>query len=318
MAENKEIPEDILKRIKILLAFQADAKKRDSLAELENATQRVAELMMKYNLSMSDIDLEDKPKVDDNEVGADKILVKNEGDWIRLLYHGICRYNFCRAINLSQWSSNVYSEIDPRPISNVNDPNYDSNTWWAWRDRHFTGNGKPKEILGIKIIGEKINIEMAQYIIDQLISRIRPLAKQAWKEYEQKTEMMKVAAHRYKDDSLFNSIQEREKKNTFIRGFLSGAVTGIYKKLKEQRDLMEIEAIPKLSQGNNPITDLIHIKSDAIQKYIDQNIQLTKGKGSSRGNSKSEDGKQKGFRAGYSMDINKGLNTNNLNQNLLT
>lgn len=246
-----QIPDHILKRLQKLLKLAKGAKEVGSLAEAENAATRANEILLEYNLSTDDVDLEDKPKVGQSKVNdwenkeQERInfMPKNEGKWLIELYFCICKHNLCRGLSNGRYN--------------------------------FT------------ILGEPQNIEMVKYIAEQLKHKLRHLARDGWKKYQEQGGW--------------------DKKNAYIRGFLLGAVEGIDSKLYDQRWEME--------QKNNKITDLIHIKGNAVKEYEEANF---KNIGSFKsGKSRAWDGQADGYEAGQKVEINKGLGSNAVNQKLL-
>lgn len=93
------IPKEIYERLQKLLRKSESAKAMGSLAEAEAFANKATELLMEYNLSREQIDLEDKPKVIRDWIKDKNFLPKNEGRWLVLLYHTICKHNLCRGIS---------------------------------------------------------------------------------------------------------------------------------------------------------------------------------------------------------------------------
>lgn len=130
------------------------------------------------------------------------------------------------------------------------------------------------------IIGEEENILMIKFLGEQLEIRLRAMARKSF------------------------SMEKRfisEKKNTYIRGYLRGAVNGIRVQLREAQE-REMQAQVK-------VTDLVHVKSDAVEKYIKEELgPLSKGRSSSLS---GMDGAASGYRDGRSMSINQGVGGGN-------
>lgn len=93
-----DIPKEIYERLQKLLRKAESAKAMGSLAEAEAFANKATELLMEYNLSRENIDLEDKPKVIRDWIKDKNFLPKNEGRWLILLYFTICKHNLCRGI----------------------------------------------------------------------------------------------------------------------------------------------------------------------------------------------------------------------------
>ena len=126
----------------------------------------------------------------------------------------------------------------------------------------------------IVIIGEKYNVDLVMFISSQLVHVIKSLCSQRWKEY--------------------NGF---EKKNTFKRGYYSGAVVGLYSKLREQQEELNREVVG--------VTALIKTNEVAIQEKVSQmfnNIKQGKSKKLS-----GNDGQTMGRIDGRNLQINKGI-----------
>lgn len=139
--------ENIKEKLKKLLRFAEDAKKRDSQAEFENAMARVQNILLQYNMELGEIDLEEKPQIGgeplfDTRETNHQLFPKNEGGWLIRLWTVIAKHHLCLVYTVSM--------------------------------------GK----LGIVLNGENQNRELVKFIVDQCIPRIRGMAKQSWKEYE--------------------------------------------------------------------------------------------------------------------------------------
>jgi len=237
-----ETSKEVIEKIKKLLKFAEDAKKRDSQAELENAMAKIQAISMEYNIQIDKIDMDEQVKVGRTAI-TDDLLPKNEGKWIVSLIWGIMGLNFCRG--------------------------------WT------IGGGKN----GMVIIGESHNVEIVRYIVDQLIPRIRALGREHFKEYD-----------------------GPEKKNTFLRGFYVGCVSGLLQRLRDEQDKMVV--------GNEQVGGLILRKTAAVDKWMKTNAPPLVSGRSSR--ISSVGGWQKGKEVGSKMSIHKGVGGNNsLGQRLL-
>lgn len=124
------------------------------------------------------------------------------------------------------------------------------------------------------IFGERHNIDIVKYLHDQLRVKIKRLSLEAWKEYK-----------------------GLEKRNTFLRGYKKGVVMGIKTKLydQQQAQMKKYEGMP----------GLVKVNTEAINKTVAREIGPL-GKSRSRTLS-GQEGKEKGYRDGYNMNINKGI-----------
>lgn len=303
----KEIPENILKRIKKLLNLADGAKKVGSIAEAESAALKASELMAEYNLAIHDINLheDDTPKVGDLILDHFDLNFKNEGDWVIQLYHVISYFNYCRAINREDdlwWVDK--KNYDAMCFERNRHPN-GSDSWSKVNreiyKKYYTRGWKEKKIKTVRLVGEPMNIEMTKYIVVQLINKVRPLVKDAWKQYDETPFIPD-----YIETDLGYTV--KEKKGQFRRGFLMGFVRGVQRKLSDQKKNMEIKQ-PQLKTMALTLTNKVDL-------WVDQNIKFSKGRMRS-GGSKSNDGSTMGYAAGLKTTINKGVGSNQLNQKLL-
>ena len=234
-----ESKDAVLDKIEKLLAM-AD---RGTLHEAETAAAMASKLLLKFNLSMDDVDtrIDDKERaVTDELFEMGKIWKKAEGNWIQNLYSAVARNNLCKII------------LKPR---------YGGPRW--------TVMGKD-----IWVIGKRTNVDMVNFMCQQLIPRIRNLEGRSWKEY-----------------------QGWDKRGKFRRGFLIGATVGISQQLAEQLRSLKKEE-PKLDA-------LIIYNDRAVETYVSQKWpNLSKGRGSS---TSSNDGYSQGKSAGKNMQIRKGV-----------
>lgn len=146
--------------------------------------------------------------------------------------------------------------------------------------------GTPKARSYIYLIGKPSNTELCWYIIEQLINRLRPMAREAFKVYT-----------------------GPEKRNTFIRGFYRGAVQGIHKQLAEKARKEEYDADQDRSNGLLGTTALMTVNMVAKhnadnQAYIKARYRVKPGRATRLS---SLSGRAAGQKAGYGMSINSGL-----------
>ncbi|MGI9254032.1 MAG: DUF7168 domain-containing protein [Thermomicrobiales bacterium] len=81
---------DRLTRIKTL------ADRAGTLSEAEAATAALSRLLLKYNLSLADLD--DVPGETRASVGSEAFEVENSASWRHYLLHALAQAHFCRAI----------------------------------------------------------------------------------------------------------------------------------------------------------------------------------------------------------------------------
>ena len=137
----------------------------------------------------------------------------------------------------------------------------------------------------VAIFGEQDNIDMVIYIHIQLQERIRHLGKKEFTKYE----------------------WMGEKKNTFMRGFLMGAVNGISLKLRTQYENFQNNE----AKGNQ----LIRATDQLIKEAIEDRFAggLTSGKSKAL---KGVNAAALGFAAGKNMEIHKGVGSSQITKQL--
>lgn len=134
------------------------------------------------------------------------------------------------------------------------------------------------------LIGTKDNVEVVKFLADQLSNRIRIAEKNAWK-----------------------ANTSDEKRNAFRRGFFLGAVRGIDQQLELKR-LADIQA-------NVKVTTLVHVQDNKIKEFIQKEFDnLSKGRSS---RVSATNGYAMGKETGRSMNINRGVQGNNVNNKRL-
>jgi len=142
---------NVLDKIEKLLAM-AD---KGTLHEAETAAKMASKLLLKFNLSMDDIDtrIDDKERaVTDELFEMGRIWKKAEGNWIQNLYSAVALTNLCKII------------LKPR----------------------YGSSGSKWTVLGkdIWVIGRRTNVDMVHFICQQLVPRIRTLESKGWSGYE--------------------------------------------------------------------------------------------------------------------------------------
>lgn len=246
-----EAPDAILQRLQKLKKLQEGAESIGSLAEAENAAKRIQELLMKYNLSISDIDSDDEGTKILNEILTSDDLGwrKTESRFIPSLAHIISKHYFCSCV---------------------------------------TGTAG-KQLNRITFFGNKVNIETTTYVVLQMINKIREIAKVKYKEPQ--------------NQALYPN------RNTFLRGFLMGAVSGLSEKLEEQR--REQESANVGAGALIKRTDII--LQDAMNAYFGQGgLKRPKNSKLSAGNAMGQ-----GREVGRNMSINQGVGGSNSSSRLL-
>lgn len=240
------LPEEIKQRLQKLMTFEEGAMKIGSQAEAENAAARIQEILLKYNLERSDIENGQKLNYVQREYWVKNYQSKTDGKFIQRLFSTIARYNLSTIL-----------------ISNM--------------------RGTGIEYKKILLFGTSDNLDIIEYLIDQLVPKIKQMKAKAWGDYH-----------------------GHEKKNTFTRGYYQGVVWGIDDKLKSELD--------KYKQEPTTNALILHRTAEA-QEYMHSLFPNTRTEKRSR--LSGWGGTEMGLRDGKNMSINKGISSNSLGQKLI-
>lgn len=229
----------IADKLRKLIALQNGAMEVGSISEAENAAARIQELLMKYNMELTDVELE-KEEVSREDLEASFIKTEPK-DWITKLYNAIAMHNFCKLVYIVEPST------------------------------------KGPKYYRFALIGADQDREVVKYLTDQLVSKLRYLARESYKKNQ----------------------RVGEKRNTYIRGFLTGAVNQIFTRLIEQRK--------KDEQAQANTTALVLKKEAKLEAKVQQEFgALRKHRTRSKGYSGRE-GFTEGVKAGKTVSINRGV-----------
>lgn len=240
MEQENNIPKNILERLKKLMAL---SERAGSEAEAENAALRIQELLKKYNLDPSTLNLgeEDKPDILQHIFDLEPLIASHESTWVEDFVAWVAKINYCDAV--------IY----------------------------MGSLGTKKRGIKIAIIGKELNIQIVWYTCEQLVHRIRALGKQRFKEYD-----------------------GPEKRNTYMRGYLKGAVISIYRKLQEAHNesLQNLEFALMVTSNKAALRDFLNKAHPNLNHSQASNSKLS-----------SEHGYTQGRIDGKNIGPNKGLET---------
>lgn len=230
-----EIDKNLEAKIRKLLKLQEGAQEIGNVHEAANAAAKLQDILLKHNLDISNINLKDHQ---DPEVGQGGIDIggrtkKNEGEWILSLFHHVGLANMCHPILIKR-------------------------------------KGRECKIV---LVGTEMNVDMTQYICDQLIPRLRDLCKKYWKKYE-----------------------GTEKVNAFTRAFLKHAAIEVGKRLKEN--------IVDAAKTNEGIAGLVRVTNALVKDYVEKNFNTVPTK---QRQYSASSGAALGRQAGRNVEINKGV-----------
>lgn len=241
----------VIDKIRKLIKLEESATKVGSIAEAANAAERIRELLQAHNLEMSQISMQEPEK--EEAVTSDRFYPEE----LTKPHEG-------------DWIRSLTEVIG------------------RFNNCRVIGTGK--SVGAIYIVGTQTNSQVTWYTVSQLSNRLRPMAKQAWKDYK-----------------------GFEKRNTFIRGYYIGAVRGIDTKLTEEKERERAQASKDRNNGLENTNALMIVNMDdlmtkKVQSYINANFNV----GTRRARTtKSASGWSQGFEAGKSMSINSGVGSSN-------
>lgn len=145
----ENLPENIQRKLIALIKKRDNLLEIGSLEEANTFAAKVTEILLKYNLEESSVNVGEKSKLEiDTLQMSDFNWSKNEAEWMSILITVLAKYNMCMAIRNKIRFAGV--SLAPR----------------------------------INLVGSKLNREIVIYLFDQLTTNLRYLEKQAWKDVE--------------------------------------------------------------------------------------------------------------------------------------
>lgn len=154
MLDNQQVPQNIIDKLVSLMKLKNN--EGASPAEAENAAMRIQEILLRYNLEMSQVEdathsKDAKHQINRDDFDLNNLQKKTESDWVEKLYRVIAKHNLCYAI----------------------------------------GDGTPKRYRKhkydqgiITLVGKPHNIEITKYTVEVLLPMIRAAEKNAFNEYD--------------------------------------------------------------------------------------------------------------------------------------
>lgn len=133
----------------------------------------------------------------------------------------------------------------------------------------------------LTLLGEQHNREMVIYMCSFIIPKIPPMARESYKNYK------------------------FEKRGTFMRNYLRGAVLGISAKLSKQHE-EDIKTYPTMG-------GLVKVQDALVDEKIQEIFSKTRNRKTTK--LKNSSGMHHGFVDGNNMSLNKGIGTNKKESN---
>jgi hypothetical protein len=242
--------EALIDKIRKLLEKSESAKSMGSQAEAEAFASKAQQLMFDYQIEAEELRKASngKFKMKGIILNSEALTNRHESDWVDRLIRALAKGNLCIAVGMTYGAPQVYD--------NPND----------YREGDIWIGGQPE------------NIEMTQYMLDQLLSRARIMAKESFKKYP-----------------------GPEKRNTYIRGFLRGFSIGIHEKLQANLSLYR-------EDSSNPAALMIVNNNQAVQLFTKSKFPnlVSAARGSSL---KGAGGLEQGKTAGRNTTVNRGISS---------
>lgn len=231
--------DDIKAKLSKLIAKEESARELGNQAEAEAFAQKIQAMLLEYELSMDEFRDKQGNVVDD--VNKEKVEL---GDLL--------------GSHEGTWIYRLYSACSPTNFCDCIHP-------FKYEYEYLT------------LIGTQLNREFVHYMVNQLISKLRELARRSFKDYG-----------------------GTDKRNTYIRSFLAGAVKGIRERLEAERE--------KAKANSEQVYGLVLAKDAALKTYMESEYPPgSLGKKAQRV-PQSVAGFVEGLLHGRSVGINKGVN----------
>lgn len=293
--------EKLLPKIKALLDKAESAKQMGSLAEAETFMVNANKLLLKYNLSMTDIsNLSEKNENDITKQEEDNFIKlgvnKAEGTWDEQLIKMLTRNNFCDVVFMN-FSKKCY------------------------------------------IVGTKTNIEIVEYLFGYLKQIIPVLGNEKYtSEVERIRNTYYVQANKNGAEKCFNkaypefgkvefkdlmptsyAVADEEKiqnwklktvklagledRGVYLRSFLLGAVRGIDQKLRAEMEQIVREDAPECTALM--VQSLVKRNKKEVREFLEkEGVRFVQSRGE---RPSSQGGFSSGVETGKGMSLNKGI-----------
>jgi len=232
--------EEIKEKLRKLIAKEESARELGNLAEAETFAAKIQSMLLEYELSLDEF--KDKKGNLVEDVNKEKVEL-----------HDLL------GSHEGNWIYKLYSACSPTNFCFCIHP-------YKYEYEYLT------------LIGTEMNREFVHYMVNQLVSKLRELARRSFKEYE-----------------------GPDKRNTYIRSFLSGAVKGIGERLEAERE--------KAKANSEQVYGLVLAKDAALQTFMETEYPPGSLGSKKQRAPQSATGFIEGIMHGRSVGINKGVGT---------
>lgn len=234
-----QINDSILEKIQKLMALE---ERGGTPAESANAAARISEMLLKYNLSLSDVK---NHKVDDNDIFVaqgkyDDFQTPYDGNFAKDLLTTIARFNFCRVITITN------------------------------RQNHGE----------FKIFGKEYNVQVASFMFDYCLTSIKTLFNGHWFMAQFETlDKKNVYKRGYYQGAVLAlrsrlTIQKEEAVKVYGEQKMNGLVI-----VNDQAIEKKIAELFDVSKMTNSRKQKLHKNSDALMQGYDAGKKLNLSKG---------------------------------------
>lgn len=233
-------------KINKLIRLEEGAKEIGSMEEAANAAAQIQKLLLKYNLDRNQIEPEKQKEniiSKEVEIGKEHGYKKTESDWMLILANHVCVNNMCKLVLMNKSSM------------------------------------AQAGVIRLMVFGEANTIEQVEYLILQLIVRIKKMRLAAYKE-------------RIKTSD--------EKKNSYFRSYSRACTDEISIKFREMMDEVE----KTYTGGSGLMVVNKQLLNEASEAYFGRTLSNV----NRRTKLGSMAGALDGRRDGSNMNIHKGLN----------
>ena len=233
-------------KINKLIRLEEGAKEIGSMEEAANAAAQIQKLLLKYNIDRNQIEPEKQKEniiSKEVEIGKEHGYKKTESDWMLVLANHVCVNNMCKLVLTNKHSM------------------------------------AQAGVIKLLIFGEANTIEQVEYLILQLVIRIKKMRLVAYKE-------------RIKTSD--------EKKNSYFRSYSRACTEQISIKFREMMD--EVEKSYKGGSGLMVVNN--QLLNEAATNYFGRPLSSVNRRTKLGSRAGAEDGR----RDGSNMNIHKGIN----------
>lgn len=243
--------EEIKDKLRKLIAKEESAREIGNQAEAEAFASKVQQLLLQYELDLGDIKSQTAETI---EVHEERFTVfKKSQIFTEILLNPNCGYKLVDLTvkNESNWIRDLYGVVAQTNFCQI------------------LAHGKDPYV--VILIGTDMNREFVHYMILQLVSKIRNLARKSFSTYE-----------------------GPDKRNTFIRSFLRGCIEGIRTRLMLDR---------LAADKNQPQVHALVIQKDRmIKDYLSRTYGDRLGRARANSKLSSRDGFNQGLETGRTIN----------------